>query len=457
MNDIPIGKAFIFYDKYYYYDTYINRMLRVTKEQYKEIKKMQKDGVSNYIGKCENTIAREAVLHMIKQGFFKTKFIDSLERKHTNLIEQMVSRCINHIQLQVTRNCNFKCRYCFFANENEMTRVHENKNMSWSVAKKSIDFLYDSSPDTDDICISFYGGEPFLNFDVIKKTVEYAKKKFFFKKLRFSTTTNGSIMNEDIINFLAENNFNLLISLDGPSEIQNNHRRFISNGGNTFDKVLNNIMLLRKTQENYFNKKIMFNPVMFADESYSKVIEFFNSIGISQEFIRKQYANMKGIDYEYDLFSSGIVNMSLYEQYEEYNMDQIDNIKKVYNEHINIEPESLPKGGCIPGIARLFVTVNGDFYPCEKINENVDLSVGDIRNGFNINQVKRIANLQKLTYANCTHCWAVRFCNMCAIHCTDAETGNVSTQARNAFCDVTKKMATSFMEKKAKEIENGQV
>lgn len=446
MKKIPIGIPFIYNQGYYYYDTYTNKILSIQKEHFVEIKKMMNIGIDGYLLNEEKNCFQNDIIRLINRGFFVPQFLSTKKIYENRIIHSMLTRCINHIQLQTTRMCNFRCRYCFFANDNKVTRNHENKSMDWITAQKSIDFLYENSKDAESITISFYGGEPFLNFDIIKKSVAYAESKFISKELRFSVTTNGSIMNESIAEFLAKKNFSLMVSLDGPQEIQDAHRKFYLSGQGTFDTVVKNIKLIKRQNSEYFNRKVMFNPVMFADESYSNIVSFFESIGVNPNNVKKQYANMKGIDYNYSA-NSRFMNMEPYDRYREYNADQIDNMENVFTQNDITSSEFLPRGGCVPGLVRLFVTVDGVFYPCEKVNESDDLSIGNINQGFNFKQVKRLANLGDLTYNKCKECWAVRFCNMCIIHCTDAETGNISCQARRSFCDVTKKIAISYLEK----------
>lgn len=449
MKKSPIGMPFYYNNCYYYYDTYTNKMFSIKKEHFMEIKKLMNMGTDKYVSDDNNTVFKNDIIRLINRGFFTPQFLSEKKCFDSVSVHSMLTRCVNHIQLQTTRMCNFRCRYCFFANDNKVTRNHENKNMDWATAQKSIDFLFDNSKDAETITISFYGGEPFLNFDVIKRTVTYAKSKFISKELRFSVTTNGSVMNDAIADFLADNDFSLLISLDGPKNIQDNHRKFNITGQGTFDTVIKNVQLLKQRHSEYFNRKVMFNPVMFADESYQNVVDFFNSIGVNCNNVKKQYANMKGIDYNYNFTDSEFINMTKYDRYREYNSDQIENMEKVFKQTGIISTEYLPQGGCVPGLIRVFVTVDGDFYPCEKVNETPDLCIGNISQGFDFGQVERLANIGNLTYDKCKQCWAVRFCNMCIIHCTDAETGDISCRARSAFCDVTKQMAKAYLEKQA--------
>lgn len=94
---------------------------------------------------------------LLDKGMLKSIFIEQIEHSETEYAHFFVDRCINDITLQVTKDCNFKCRYCMFANNNNIGRTHEKLNMTWEVAKRSIDFLYEHSKDAETLTIAFYG------------------------------------------------------------------------------------------------------------------------------------------------------------------------------------------------------------------------------------------------------------------------------------------------------------
>lgn len=104
-----------------------------------------------------------------------------IEHSMTEFLEDMLNNELAHLCLQVTQNCNLRCEYCVFSGS-YVNRVHSNKRMDWKVAKRAIDFLYEHSGNSDnEILIGFYGGEPILEIDLIKKCVEYAKKRLEIK------------------------------------------------------------------------------------------------------------------------------------------------------------------------------------------------------------------------------------------------------------------------------------
>lgn len=442
-QDVPVVKCFFYNNQYYVYDTYSNSLLEVSREQYLEICTLCRIGLNKYISLNKNTKEYNDILMLVNKGMFKFSFIDKIIHPVTGYITPLVSRCVNDITLQVTRNCNFKCRYCLFANSNEITRGHEHQDMDWETARKSVDFLYDHSKDAQEVSISFYGGEPLLNYSLIKKTVEYTNDKFFSKKVNYRMTINGSILSDEIMKFICDNNFEIAISLDGKEDIQNQHRIFNKTGEGTYSIVYNNILKLKSTYPNYFESNVSFMPVFFADENREEIFDFFLANGVAANKIILLEADLNGVDY----INSGVRGNILKDQYINYIESENDSVFDDYY----ISKMKLPlfwhhNGPCIPGIKRLFVSYNGEFYSCEKILEYDELSIGNIDLGFNEEKINDMLNIGLLTENECKKCWAMRYCNICHAQCIDLDKRELS--AKRKPCDYQKSTLLKYLKRK---------
>ena len=252
--DSPIIKLFTYKNRYFFYDTFNNNILEISKKQYLEISELLKIGIKEFKVLQKETVSYKSIVHLIEKGYLKGSFIKEIANPSIPFIDDLLKSCINDISLQVTRNCNFRCRYCLYTSRSGVERIHEPINMSWEIAKKSIDFLFDHSSDSERIHISFYGGEPFLNFELIKKIVSYTESKFFTKAVEFAATINGSILSDSIIDYIIDNKFKIAISLDGPKKIQDRHRKFDSDGSGTFDTVFGNIMRLKCKETKFYSE-----------------------------------------------------------------------------------------------------------------------------------------------------------------------------------------------------------
>lgn len=160
---------------------------------------------------------RNELKKLFDAGFLSGNHVERIEHYHTSDLAYQVKNRMNELVLQVTQACNLSCSYCPFANktENVYQRNHSGKKMDWETAKKSIDLFEECSTEIDEVSITFYGGEPFLNFPLIQKVIDYSNKLFTGKKVRYALTTNGTLLTDEIIDFIYKNNISVMFSIDG--------------------------------------------------------------------------------------------------------------------------------------------------------------------------------------------------------------------------------------------------
>ncbi len=453
--DIPIIKPFIIKKECYVYDTYTNKILSLSHEQYQAVSSLLKNGVSKFKSNPQKSEAEKDIVSLMDSGFFRCAFINEIKHTESDIIPYILDNGIVYIQLQVTKSCNFKCRYCIFANNTGITRTHETEYMSFDIAEKSVDFLYYHSKDSQKVNISFYGGEPLLNFKTIKHTVEYASNKFFSKNIVYHTTTNGALLNDYIVDFFAKHDFRLTISFDGSEKIQNSHRRFSNNGEETYDIVYKNVLYIMQNYPEYFEKYVSFNSVLFYDESKNDVVEYFCGLGIPEYKVRVSYADISGIDYLYNIDIYNVIQRKKQETFA--NKNDIETLVTMKNTLMDstILPESWHHNGpCIPGTSRLFIDTKGQFYPCEKVLEVPDLVIGNIVHGFYHDKIINFTNIGKITENECRNCWMIRFCSICLLHCTNPEKGEVSRETKLNECKRKKHETELYLKKTVEYISN---
>ncbi|MBF0283696.1 MAG: SPASM domain-containing protein [Magnetococcales bacterium] len=159
-------------------------------------------------------------------------------------VEEKDDFTATHVALFLTQQCNLNCSYCIGGPGGE---YGAKSRMTQSTAQKSIDWVIKNSTNEKTIGISFFGGEPLLNFDVLKFVISYCKSQgsIHHKTFEFHITTNGTICNEDVLNTIRANDISISISFDGPESVQNNFRPF-KNGSGSYDIVIKNIALFKK-------------------------------------------------------------------------------------------------------------------------------------------------------------------------------------------------------------------
>ncbi len=169
-------------------------------------------------------------------------------------LSDLMRRHCRTLILGITEQCNLRCEYCCYGNHYAEYRCHSGSSMTWEIAQKAIDTLFERQVRTPGI--TFYGGEPLLELDLIKRIVRLVgeRERETGKSVTFSITTNGTLLNDDTIHFLVAHNVGVLISIDGPSEVHDRNRVFRNSAGEkrgTYDDVIKNIRRFAELYPDY--------------------------------------------------------------------------------------------------------------------------------------------------------------------------------------------------------------
>lgn len=424
MNHKPFIFMFESSAGHFFYDVNKNRVVEVSQEIYDQLSEL-----------CDNPNACikddcAAIIHeLVTRGYLSSNHSENIEHPLTPYVSAYLENNIYALTLQITQNCNMHCRYCSFSGDGSYNRVHAKKSMNMTTATQAIDFLAEHSGNVSDVDIGFYGGEPLLEYELVKSIVRYAKGIMPDKSITFHMTTNGTIVNPEIIKFLSDNYFKLTISIDGPKKNHDKYRKFAANGMGTFDVVYGNLKKI-KDQDPKFFKTIKINSVVDRDGEISGIEQFFENEnmlkelsvqinGVSDNFIDFNYVETKDylVSKEAALFKQMIEKLR--GTAVKNSIPYFSNTKKFAEDIYEMDP--LPnkihhQGPCIPGQGKLFVDIDGKLRPCEKVSEkNSALVIGDIFNGFDIKKVNTLINIAKLTDSECLECWAIRLCKQCAL------------------------------------------
>lgn len=373
------------------------------------------------------------------QGYLSPRTIANIHHPLTDYIEEILDRHMSQVELQVTQNCNFRCEYCVYtAPIPGVQRTHQNKRMSWETAKAAIDYLWNHSCDAEGISVGFYGGEPLLEFELIKRVVEYSQKLFKGKLLQFSITTNASLLDDEKMSFCHEHDFHLIFSLDGPEEIQNRNRKLAGSSVGTYNMVSSKIKALVSRYPDYITS-LGINMVVDPKDDLEKVFSIVQPGGeydgietlatlINDSSLQEKHTptNKYRAELEYHVFLSllkklKLMSLSFCSPLADIIVDNaMHTLEKKMIPTIEV-PESTSTGGmCIPGVNKLFVTADGDLYTCERVNEPSKAGyLGSLLNGVDPERAKRLLNVADITAEECKKCWAYRFCYSCVSHCDD--------------------------------------
>lgn len=433
----------------YVYDRNTHTVMPVDEESFGELRAYEQ-------GKLDEEHCH-ALQNFRNMGILEENVVKEIRHPNTDFLEHYADCRVRQVVLQVTQQCNLRCAYCVYSG-NYFTREHSNKKMSIDTAKSAIDYTINHSSEMDEICFSFYGGEPLLELELIKKCVAYVKNQMIGRKYKFSITTNGTLLVPDTVKFLVENGFILSISLDGPQKDHDANRKFRSGQG-SFSTIIKNISYIK---ENFFdfwrtiqilitlNPKVNLEEVItFFDEEevIPKNLIQFNEVESTnlknKELIKYQknyYCNRKFLYLKMLMALAGMIDKrscsKLFERMLEDKKEFIKGLKKGRRLQSCIHHG----GPCIPGMKKLFVSVDGKFYPCEKVVENSDeISIGDIKNGLSTKDMARILNLGELTKKECLTCYALQDCKICIARIEGKDSKEfISKKSKIKVCEETR-------------------
>ena len=373
----------------------------------------------------------------------KDEIIKKISEKHQNITDGDILKCIDDLSalkaggqlfsediyadkadvlknknsgikalcLHVAHTCNLNCSYCFAAKGKYQG---ERALMSFEVGKRALDFLIENSGNRKNLEVDFFGGEPLMNFDVVKKLVEYARsiEKEHSKNFRFTLTTNGVLIDDDVIDFCNREMNNVVLSLDGRKEVHDRLRKDYKGNG-SYD------LIVPKFQK-FVEKR--------GDKSY---------------YIRGTYTH-KNTDFTNDIFHMadlGFKELSMEPVVcapgEEYALTE-DDLPVLFKQYEILAKEMLKRdsenrgftfyhymidlsngpciykriSGCGSGTEYLAVTPWGELFPCHQFVGDEKYSMGNIYDGVTNTKMRdRFKKCNVYSRPECADCWAKLYCS----------------------------------------------
>ena len=451
IKDKPLIQLFQTPLGYYLFDANRNTIIKTEKQIFEFLQKELKGGAAVEAKNGEEETL-QAVEKLRECGFLSSNRVLEIKHPADETLEYYLDRRLEMITLQVTQQCNLRCSYCVYTNPGtDLQRGHSNKRMDYATAVKGIDFLLKHSIDSRQISIGFYGGEPLLEFDLLKKCIEYAEERAEGKELSFSITSNGTLMNKEIIEYLIKHGVNLTISLDGPKEIHDSNRRFAADGGGTFDAIMKNIEMVRQEYPDFYDS-IFYSMVIDPENDFNCTSQFYiDNKSISESNLIPAIADDRYTREKYYI-TDDFYTKFRYEIFKYY-LHKLGRISKenvtgiVAGEYVALKriheklmpipklPDSAHHGGpCVAGARRLFMDTEGNFYPCERVSETSSIMrIGHVDSGFDVDKARKILNVGKITENSCKNCWALFFCTMCVSYADNVN--DMSAALKKAGCN----------------------
>jgi uncharacterized protein len=466
----------------YVYDVNTNQILKIPVLVYKMLGDWDKYQQTEILEKYLVNHTLKAVKHAVKlirdiqevEGFLKPKTVKNIGHNITkDVLKNMLQNKLNKLVLNLTDNCNLNCNYCMRSS----ILCPPSSDMPLEIAFEAINYLYEHGKESKGpVEISFYGGEPLLNFEVLKKTVEYAESKFGKSGINFILASNGVILEQGEIDYLFTHDFLINISLDGPKHIHDKHRITLTGKG-SYDSVIDNLKKLSKRYGKKSKEKLGILITLTPPYNIDEIVSFLNG----EQWIAKHFKLRINEVFQHDHFKQKFGNndaterrrniySKLYLKYKNsiinknFELPTVCNelfessFAKIYNRTLYTYPHKIyPLNGCcIPGLCNLFVGCNGELKTCEKTRGASD--IGSLTDGIDTEAVWNLMeDYSKKSISSCKNCWAIGLCSICFVKSYlegkfSSEHKKTACKAERAqllrtlkeFCSITEKTPDAF-------------
>ena len=451
-----LGKLFRTKENGYIYDLGTGKILLCDEDEYKILEcifesngldslhslQMKEADLLDCLNNLKNTIDKENLLKappLTEFGSLHTRF---------DLIKDQIENNLAQITLELTEKCNLRCKYCIYTEENESFRGFDSNDMTWETAKAAIDYAIGHSGEA--LAVTFYGGEPLLQFNLLKQCVEYVKQVKGNKHINHSMTTNMVLMTKEIAEYIASvDMFSVVCSLDGPKDVHDENRLTIDGKG-SFDKAIQGLKYLVEAFSDRASTQLSLSMVMTlpaTSEKMQKIQCFFESLEWLPDNVTKNISYVSSSSHRSERLlkksKNPLINMiSEYTNpiasWSKDNTIFSDNIDadKIFTStftqstHLKIHKRMIVdkpigyytlNGCCIPASRRLYITAKGKFSLCEKIGNAP--YIGNVKDGVDLHSIKKhyIDDYMNDAKQCCADCWAIRFCGNCYVDSYDAE------------------------------------
>ena len=332
---------------------------------------------------------------------------------YENYIDSFKNRqpVVKALCLHIAHDCNLACQYCF-AEEGE---YHGRRAlMSFEVGKKALDFLVANSGSRRNLEVDFFGGEPLMNWEVVKQLVEYGRsiEEANNKKFRFTLTTNGVLLNDEILDFVNKEMGNIVLSTDGRREVHDRMRPF-RNGKGSYDLIMPKFKKVAESrnQTNYYVRGTFTHYNLdFSNDVLSLADQGFKQISVEPVVASPEDG--------YALRPEDLPQ--IFEEYDKLAVEMIKREKegRGFNFfHFMIDLTGGPcvykrLSGCGSGTEYLAVTPWGDLYPCHQFVGNEDFLLGNVDDGIvKKNICEEFKQCNVYSKPKCKDCFAKLFCS----------------------------------------------
>lgn len=392
------------------------------------IKNGTTESLTNAIVSDVTELANQGLFTVYTQGVSTDVFEKELEKRY--------SAPWNKLELALAESCNLACKYCYCSNSRD---IPNQGLMSENIARHAITWLFAMSGKSESVSITFFGGEPLLNKSVLRFAIKYSQQlaALHEKKVYYSMTTNGTLLDDEVIHYIKRYNFGLMVSLDGPEELHNSQCP-TQTGEGSFNIATKGIKALMKRRRSVTVRCTMTHPV----PNILNLIQFFEDFGFTRIVLGRTVnpIHQSPVDFQAEDFAEmrrqeiNEVIPWILEKLARGETPKYYPYSKFIKDYENgvPAPPNLFRCGACRGTTT--VGADGNLYPCHRFVGMQNWKIGDIQTGPDYEKCKQFwRNYRKSISGQCDSCWLWRSCGgPCPWEIAQAD-GNFNMKLK--YCD----------------------
>lgn len=459
-------------DGHFVYDTTTNSLVRLPRLAWEILDTFlaggQEDLLQPTFGDAGPDELREALSFLVEarteRGMFQPYQPRSFDGGLTlDAVEEALETGLSALGLNLTDQCNQRCTYCVYSGTYSSERTHGTRHMDWEVARQGVDYYLDRADPNSRPAITYYGGEPMLNWDVLQRVTAYLRKERQSQDPDIDVATNLTLLTRERLRFLKDHRVRIQLSIDGPQTVHDAGRIF-PNGKGTYHTVMDRLSLIREMDPDYYRSSVSVVCTMDKRTDPVEIVRFLTENDLVKDlpvsFGALRESEIDGITVPWEV--QALHSRRMDELLARYAREMAESHSPTYHRTFHnlfwlvfttmvtrvpgLAGQTLPpNAACIPGVARLFVSTDGRLYTCEKFDVDPH-SIGDIETGVDPRKSYRLLrDFSDWCNELCRECWAHRLCTQCFLQALEG--GQVSKEQKRRSCMQTREEIAKGLER----------
>lgn len=404
--------------------------------------------------------AHRAILEMRADDLLVAGPFRRLQRHPTSELRQFLREKVAGITILITTQCNLACSYCIYGGQYELHPKLAQRPMSWRTLRATLDFLERHSRKSEQLTLNFFGGEPLLAFPLIERGVRYMKSlvRDSGRRVVVTVTSNGTVLNPRILEFLLEHDVHLQFSIDGGKDSHDLNRIFKVDGRGSHAVILRNLQTIHDWNPDYFRNNMWLKGVLASDSDRDADEAFFNH-PLIRKLIERHHYVMVEVEPHYDLEDDSeyfarlerlarrllepenvksepelLAGLSVKERALYYHsFAEFFEVQAVNEVHFSGCDATPFRKGCVPGYQEGAVHANGDVSICLKASRGANFVIGNVHGGeWYYDKIEALNDRLQEGSQECSSCFLQKICTLC-FEKLDGEPGRWLEGRRN-FC-----------------------